>query len=155
MFRKLTTTTLLLGLFVTGSVLASPQSHAPGAPGTAKGGPALGGYCPVADLAMNEAMKGDPTQGSQYKGQTYLFANADAKKMFDAAPEKYLPAYAGWCATAVAQGMKLASDPKLFTVYNGRTYLFSTADARTMFDKDKAGTVAKADAAWPKVSQAS
>ena len=54
--------------------------------------------------------------------------------MFDA-PGKYVPAYEGFCATAVAQGMKLESDPKLFTVlHNGRAYLFSNTEAKAMFD---------------------
>jgi YHS domain-containing protein len=73
--------------------------------------------------------------------------------MFDANPEKYLVAYDGWCATGVAQGMKLASDPKLFTLHEGRTYLFSDASAKEMFQADKAGTIARADANWPKVAK--
>ena len=53
--------------------------------------------------------------------------------MFDA-PGKYVPAYEGFCATAGAPGMKLESDPKLFTVHNGRAYLFSNTEAKAMFD---------------------
>jgi YHS domain-containing protein len=153
MRRIIATVSLMLGLIAAApasSVWA--QSQAP-ASSHAAHEPALGGYCPVAYIAMKTAMKGDPAQRSTYKGQTYLFANADAKKMFDAEPEKYLPAYNGYCATAVAQGMKLASDPKLFAVYKGRTYLFSTAEAKAMFEKDPAGTVAKADANWPRVAK--
>ena len=123
-------------------------------PAAAVGGPALGGYCPVAYVAMNHAMKGDAQHKSVHDGKTYHFANADAKKMFDAAPVKYVPAYDGLCATAVAQGMKLPSDPTLFTIHNGRAYLFSAAEAKAMFDRDKAGTISKADAEWPKVKQA-
>jgi YHS domain-containing protein len=115
---------------------------------------ALGGYCPVAYAAMHKAVKGDPRVTSTYKGKTYLLTNAEAKQMFDAAPEKYVPAYDGWCATAVSQGMKLASDPTLFTVYKGRTYLFSSAQAKRQFDRDPAGVVAKADAAWPALARA-
>lgn len=153
MRKIIATVSLMLGLIAAapdGSAWAQSQAPAP-----SRGGhePVLGGYCPVAYIAMKTAMKGDPGQRSTYKGQTYLFANADAKKMFDAAPEKYLPAYNGYCATAVAQGMKLASDPKIFAVHNGRTYLFSNADAKAMFEKDPAGTIAKADANWPKVAR--
>lgn len=116
--------------------------------------PALDGYCPVAYVAMSQAVKGDAAYSSEHKGRTYVFANSDAKKMFDAAPEKYVPAYDGWCATAVAQGMKTAPDPKLFSVKDGRAYLFSTAQAKMMFDKDPAGTIAKADAGWAKLAKA-
>ena len=103
---------------------------------------------------MNQAVKGDPQHKSVHSGKTYHFANADAKKMFDAAPAKYLPAYDGLCATAVAMGMKLAANPQLFTVHEGRTFLFSDAKAKAMFDQDKTNTIVKADAQWPKVKQA-
>lgn len=116
-------------------------------------GVALSGYCPVAYVAMNQAVKGDPQHKREHQGRTYHFANAEATKIFDAAPAKYLPAYEGLCATGVAQGMKLQSDPKLFTVHNGRTYLFSNAEAKAMFEKDKSGIIAKADANWPKLKQ--
>ncbi len=153
MRKTIATVSLVLGLIAAaaaGSVWA--RSQASGSSQAAHS-PALGGYCPVAYLAMKTAVKGDPGQRSTYKGQTYLFTNAEAKQMFDAAPEKYLPAYDGYCATAVAQGVKLTSDPRIFVVHNGRTYLFSNAAAKAMFEKDPAGTIAKADANWPKVAR--
>jgi YHS domain-containing protein len=147
MIRKLAMASAAIGLVV--SVALSSVAAQSAAPMASKPGePELGGYCPVAYVAMNQAVRGDPAQKSVHQGKTYLFANADAKMMFDKEPAKYLPAYNGVCATAVAQGMKLASDPKLFTIHNGRAYLFSNAEAKAMFDKDKQGTIAKADRAW-------
>lgn len=134
-------------LFATVASLA--QSAAP----KTTDGVALGGYCPVAYVVMNQSMKGDPQHKSVHQGKTYYFANADAKKMFDAAPAKYVPAYDGLCATVVAQGMKLKSDPTLFSIHNGRAYLFSNAQAKAMFEKDKSGVIAKADANWPRVQK--
>ena len=110
--------------------------------------PALQGYCPVAYVAMNKAVKGLPKVASVHEGHRYLFLNADAKKMFDAEPAKYRVGYDGWCATAVSMGKKLKSDPTLFTVHGGRTYLFSSADAKKMFDAMPEGIVMKADEQW-------
>ncbi|MDP1569302.1 MAG: YHS domain-containing (seleno)protein [Vicinamibacterales bacterium] len=141
---------LAVVMAVAGATPAYAQSEAP-KPG-AQSAHALGGYCPVAYVAMNQAMKGNPAISSTHKGKTYLLANADAKKMFDAAPEKYVPAYDGICATGVAMGMKLESKPDLFVVHEGKAYLFSDAKAKAMFEQDKAGTIAKANANWPKVS---
>ncbi len=118
----------------------------------AAGEPAIGGYCPVAYKAAGKAQKGDPKVTSTYDGQTFLLSNAMAKQMFDKAPADYAPAYRGYCATAVAKGMKVKANPELFTVERGRTYLFSTAEAKAMFDKDRAKTIAMADQNWPKVS---
>ena len=110
--------------------------------------PAIGGYCPVAYVAMSKAVKGDPKVSLDHDGMHYLFVNAEAKKMFEADPAKYDVAYHGLCATAMAMGKQLESDPAVFSVSNGTTYLFSTADAKAMFDKDPAGTVKKADQQW-------
>lgn len=45
-------------------------------PADASGGPALGGYCPVAYAMMNQAMKGNPQHKSVHEAKTYHFANA-------------------------------------------------------------------------------
>lgn len=109
---------------------------------------AIQGYCPVAYAAMGKAVKGDPKIASVVDGHRYLFSNADAKKMFDADPSKYQIAYEGWCATAISMGKKLKSDPKLFTVHGGRTYLFSNAEAKKAFDGMPEGVITKADSQW-------
>jgi YHS domain-containing protein len=115
--------------------------------------PAIGGYCPVAYQAAKMAQKGDPAVTSTYEGQTFYLTNAMVKGMFDKEPAKYAPAYQGFCAAAVAKGMKLKSNPELFTVEGGKTYLFSTAEAKAMFDKDKANMIKMANQNWPKVSK--
>jgi YHS domain-containing protein len=152
--RNLITFTLALGLASGVALVAqsvAPQSRAP----ESETEVALDGYCPVAYVEMKQAVKGDPAHSTVRDGKTYHFANADAKKMFEKSPARYEVAYDGLCATAVAQNMKMESDPKLFTVHDGRTYLFSTADAKAMFDANKAGTIARADANWPKLASQS
>lgn len=105
----------------------------------------LDGYCPVAYIVMEESVMGDSKYSSTYEGETYYLANADAKKMFDAEPEKYLPKYDGYCATAVAMDKLMESDPQLFSVYNGATYLFSSQMAKESFDKDPQMTIKNAN----------
>jgi len=72
--------------------------------------------------------------------------------MFDKAPESYVVAYDGWCATGMANGMKVASDPRVFVVRDGKTYLFSNEEAKAMFTENVAGVVAKADESWVAVA---
>lgn len=114
---------------------------------------ALNQYCPVAYSAMGKAMKGDAKYVSTFKGKKYYLLNADAKKMFDADPQKYLPKYDGFCATAVAMGKKLESDPAFFTVYEGATYLFSSKEAKAEFDKNPQATIAMADKQYAALSK--
>ncbi len=111
----------------------------------------LRGYCPAAYGLVGKAIKGDPKYSSVQKGHLYYLANADAKKAFDATPEKFAIGFEGWCATGVALGKKLESDPTLFVIRDGVTYLFSSADAKKAFEADPAGTLAKAEANWPKL----
>lgn len=115
--------------------------------------PAIGGYCPVAYKAANKPIKGKAEFSSKHDGQTFYFVNADAKKMFDDSVQEYTPLYHGYCAAGVAKGMKIESDPTLFTVFNGKTYLFSTKEAKQMFDKDKSKMAADADNHWPSVAK--
>lgn len=110
--------------------------------------PAIGGYCPVAYVLAGKAIKGKPEFSADREDKTYWFVNEDAKQAFVKEPEKFAIKYDSWCATAVAYGKKVASDPKVFTVHNGAVYLFSNADAKKVFDKDKEGLASKADQNW-------
>lgn len=106
---------------------------------------ALDGYCPVAYHVLKKAVKGKAEFSTTYDENTYHFVNAKAKKMFDKDPGKFLPEYDGYCATAMSMGKKLKSNPKLFTLYKGHTYLFSSKKAKNMYDKNPGMFVKKAD----------
>ncbi len=49
-------------------------------------------------------------------------------------------------------GEKVASDPNSLTRHAGRTFRFSSAEAKAMFDADPVAFTVKADAAWPRLS---
>ncbi len=120
-------------------------------------GIAIDGYCPVAYFAVNKPVKGKPQFASTYNGVTYHFVNADAKKVFDKNPEKYLPAYGGWCATGMAVGDKFPIDPTSFKIVNGRLMLFlknKDVDALKIWNQqNEKEFTRKADAHWAKVTK--
>ena len=116
---------------------------------------ALSGYDPVGYLTQNKALKGRKEISSRYHGATYFFATDENKKLFIASPEKYLPTYGGWCATAMAKGEKVEIDPTNFKVTNGRLFLFFKAfyaNAIKDWNKDESNQTAKADANWKKIA---
>ena len=117
------------------------------------GEPAIDGYCPVAYVAADKALKGSPEFTVEHDGHTWQFVSEDAKAMYEKNPEAYEVGYDGWCATAVAFGQKVAADPSIFSVYEGETYLFSNTDAKATFDADPGSFVKKADKAWKKLSR--
>src|SRR5688572_32913025 len=85
---------------------------------------AIEGYDPVSYF------EGTPTEGIStlklsYKGVVYLFSSQTTLNKFKASPDKYEPAYGGWCAYAMgATGEKVKIDPETFKILDGRLYLF-------------------------------
>ena len=50
------------------------------------------------------------------------------------------------CATGLAMGKKIATDPALFSVLDGKVYFFSSKGAKDTFDKMPKDFITKADA---------
>lgn len=116
---------------------------------------AIKGYDPVAYFTPGKALKGLKEFSASHRGVTYLFASEENKKRFTEAPEKYLPTYGGWCATAMAKGEKVEIDPTNFKVTNGRLFLFFKAfyaNALKDWNKDEPNLTVKADANWKKIT---
>ena len=63
---------------------------------------AVKGYDVVAYQTEERAVRGDANFRSDFDGKTYLFSSAAHKNLFTANPEKYVPAYGGFCAYGVA-----------------------------------------------------
>lgn len=120
-------------------------------------GVALEGYCPVAYFAVNKPVRGKAEFASDYNGVTYYLVNADAKTAFEKNPEKYLPAYGGWCATGMALNDKFPVDPTNFKIVDGRLLLFLTnknVDAQEIWNKgSEKDQLVKADAHWKSITQ--
>ena len=120
-------------------------------------GVALEGYCPVAYFAVNKPVKGQARFASTYKGVTYHFVNDDARAAFERTPDKYVPAFGGWCALGMAMGDKFPVDPTSFKIVNGRLNLFlknRNVDALALWNRgDEAEQTAKARAHWAQVNR--
>ncbi|MCU0831891.1 MAG: YHS domain protein [Rhizobiaceae bacterium] len=114
-------------------------------------GVGAGGYDLVAYFADNAARRGDAQITADHDGVTYRFASAANRDLFAANPERYLPAYGGYCAFAVANGYTAKIDPEAFTVADGRLFLNFSKSVRTRWLKEQAANIAKGDANWPAV----
>ncbi len=120
-------------------------------------GLALEGYCPVAYFAVHKPVMGKREFAADYQGVTYYLVNADAKAEFLRTPEKYVPAYGGWCAFGMAIGDKFPVDPTNFKIVDGKLHLFlknKNVDAQQLWNKGKESEhVKKATAHWEKVNK--
>jgi YHS domain-containing protein len=111
----------------------------------------VGGYDPVAYFKEGKAMKGNGWHVTYHKGVTYVFANKINRKTFEADPEKYLPAYGGYCAYGVAVGKKFVADPEVWKIVEGTLYLNLDKAIQSKWNEDIPGYIKKADANWPKI----
>lgn len=120
-------------------------------------GVAIEGYCPVAYFAVNKPVRGKPEYASTYNGVTYHLVSADAKAAFEADPEKYIPAFGGWCAFGMAAQDKLPVDPTSFKIVDGKLMLFlknASVDALKRWNNgDERELIRSAKAHWNKIIQ--
>lgn len=115
------------------------------------GGFAINGYDPVGYFNMSKPVEGSTAHQSQYMGATFLFANAENKATFDAAPADYAPQYGGYCAYAVSKGYTAKTDPNAWSVVDNKLYLNYSRTVRALWKRDIPGHIASADANWPAV----
>jgi len=88
---------------------------------------ALAGYDPVAYFEQSEAKKGSEEELVTYQENTYCFSSTKNRELFENNPEKYLPAYGGWCAYAVAEkSFKMQPDPEEWQIQDGELQLFTS-----------------------------
>ena len=84
-------------------------------------------------------------------GVTYLFSSEENKQAFEKNPEKYLPAYGGWCAFGVSVGKKFSADPEVWEIVDGKLYMNLDPSIKIMWREDIPGNIKKADKYWPKM----
>jgi hypothetical protein len=112
---------------------------------------AVGGHDPVAYVTQGRPVPGARDITLTWKGASWRFANAGNRETFRADPERYAPAYGGYCAWAVAQNYRAKGDPRHWKIVEGRLYLNYDAQVQATWEKDIPGFIRKADANWPGV----
>lgn len=141
--------------------LAAPAFAGPEvntAPGTVlvAGQPAPGlaahGFDVVAYFTEKKPVQGDARFAAVHGEATYRFASQANLNAFKANPEKYVPAYGGYCAYGVAVGAKFDGDPRYWSIVDGKLYLNLDASIQEAFLKDVSGAIANAEANWPKLA---
>lgn len=117
---------------------------------------ALEGYDPVSYF------DGNPTEGAEeikvtHKGVIYQFATQANLNKFKVNPDKYEPAYGGWCAYAMGEtGEKVKVDPETYKILDGRLYLFYNFwgnNTLTDWNKNEKKLKSAASTSWKKIVQ--
>lgn len=109
------------------------------------------GYDLVSYHTQGEPVKGDGNNLVVVENVTYLFANEANKKAFEANPEKYLPAYGGYCAFGVSVDKKFVGHPEVWEIVDATLYLNLDKNIQKEWKKDVTGNIQKADTSWPQI----
>ena len=129
---------LLVGIGTTSAIASISQSTT-----------GVGGYDLVSYHTGAKPLPGNGNHLSEIDGVVYLFASAENKATFDKDPQKYIPAFGGYCAYGVSVGKKFVGDPTVWEIVHGRLYLNLDNRIKGLWIEDVAGRIKKANSTWP------
>lgn len=137
---------LLLSVFAVAALAVSAFSYA----GSSVSLLGVQGYDLVSYHA-GEPVRGNGNHVAEHDGISYQFSSKANKKAFKKNPEKYLPAYGGFCAYGAALGKKFVGDPEVWKLVDGKLYLNLNSDVQAKWNEDIAGNIVKADEQWKEI----
>lgn len=112
---------------------------------------ALAGYDPVAYFTDGAPKEGEADITVEHGGAVYRFASTEHRDLFAADPQKYTPAYGGYCSYGVRLGMKFDIDPAAFEVVNGRLYVQLDPGTRSVWLQERDENIRIADEIWKSI----
>ncbi|MDO7138689.1 YHS domain-containing (seleno)protein [Algibacter lectus] len=112
----------------------------------------------VVSYFNNAPKKGNDDYVSKYKSGKFKFSSQDNLDTFNENPEKYVPAYGGYCAYAIAvKGDKVSVDPETYEIRDGKLYLFYNSwginTLKSWLDEYPDSLKEKADINWKRINQ--
>jgi len=115
---------------------------------------ALTGYDPVSYFDGKPA-EGEKDIKGEYRGVIYQFKSQANLAKFKINPEKYEPAYGGWCAYAMGEnGEKVKIDPETFKIIDGKLFLFYNFwgnNTLSKWNKDEKILKGQGDKNWERI----
>jgi len=108
----------------------------------------LFGHDVVSYFTDGRHQMGSPAHKSVHQGVTFRFASAEHKRLFDAAPGKYIPQFGGYCANGIVYGIPWGGDADTWRILDGKLYIFGGAGSRDAFMLDPKGNLALAEKYW-------
>jgi len=119
-----------------------------------RAGIAIKGYDPVAYFTENKPVKGSPEIRSEHQGAIFLFSSQEHKSIFNKNPQKYVPAYGGFCSLGIAGGYKDTFAPYAFDIVDGKLYLNLNMNVHWFWKRNQKAFIQRADYNWPELKEA-
>ncbi|MBB6523022.1 YHS domain-containing (seleno)protein [Pseudoteredinibacter isoporae] len=117
--------------------------------------PAVQGYDVVSYHAGKRPVRGNGNFVATHQGATYQFSSKENLETFKRSPDKYVPAYGGYCAFGVSVGKKFIGDPEVWRIVDGTLYLNLDAGIQDLWFKDVPGRIKSANAEWKNIKDKS
>ena len=111
----------------------------------------LAGHDAVAYHTEGKAVLGSNRFTAVHNDAIYQFSSAANRDLFKENPDKYAPAYGGFCAYGATLGKKFLVDGKAFEVVDGQLYVNKNMQVYEIWRKDVPGYIQKADEQWPNI----
>ena len=112
---------------------------------------AFHGVDPVAFIDLENRVEGSAKFTEVYNGVAYYFASQANAEKFKKNPKKYQPQNGGFCTFGVSVGKKFDGDPQYADVVDGKLYVFLNEEIYKEYQKDRSGTIKKAQKSWRKI----
>ena len=103
--------------------------------------------------AKARAVPGNASIVAEWNGAKWAFSTEQNKQTFLANPEAYAPQYDGHCAYGVAEGAKVAGNPHLWRIVDGKLFLNITKKIDDRWERDIAGYIETADSKWNRLER--
>lgn len=111
---------------------------------------AIKGYDTVAYFTEAQPTKGKSEFAFSWNDAQWYFANAAHRDMFASNPERYAPQFGGNCSMGLSKGKKVAANPEVWTIVDGKLYLYFSEGARDKFRHNPQENTKAAEANWSK-----
>ena len=118
-----------------------------------RNGLAVKGYDVVAYFTEEQPVKGSAKISAEHEDVLYYFSSEEHRELFLESPERYLPAYGGYCAYAVAKGSTASIQPHLWTVHDDRLFLNFSNGTQRSFTSNLTKFITRADKNWPRIKE--
>lgn len=112
---------------------------------------ALSGWDAVSFFEGDKPKEGDDLYQTDYMNAVWLFSSERNLELFKSNPEKYAPAYGGYCAWAMSDAALAPGKPEHWDIINDKLYLNYSVSTRKKFLADPANLIDSADQNWPAV----
>lgn len=108
----------------------------------------LRGNDPVAYFTQGQPTRGNPAIKAAHDGVTYRFASEANKATFVANPQRFVPQYAGFCASGAPYALKANIGADTFAIVDDKLYLYGAGRSRRNWMIDYVDNITTGDRYW-------